>query len=105
MPKQSGDKSPQSKKKLSLRAIQHSEIAMNEHVGFITCPNCDAPWNDEQWACPYCHNTEKPAAMRAPGPTWAWLLAGAVLFLAAAVDLSFGGHGCRTVLQWLKTTN
>lgn len=74
---------------------------MNEHIGFLTCPHCSMPWNDDgQWMCRYCGNTDRPAALRPAGPTWAWLLAGAFLLLGAAVDIALGG----TVLRFLGKT-
>ena len=76
---------------------------MNEKTGFLTCPKCKMPWDSEQWCCGTCGGTERPKALRAPGPTWAWLLIASVLLLGAAVDLSLGGHVLQLVQGYLRS--
>jgi hypothetical protein len=73
---------------------------VNEHVGFVVCPKCDLPWQDGQWACPYCHSSEPPAAVKAAGPAWMWWLLGAIALVAAGIDHAYGGHGLRTLQKW-----
>lgn len=72
---------------------------MNEHIGFLTCPECDGSWDSGQFACSYCGCRTRPAAIR-PFAPWAWYLAAGLLGYFWLVDRNFGGHVFRAIALW-----
>lgn len=74
---------------------------MNEHVGFLTCPRCQMPWDSEQLACA-CGETTKPAALRCdPLVSWICAILAVVGVFAFLIDRNFGGHGWKLIQSWL----
>ena len=78
---------------------------MNEHVGFLNCPECKCTWHDGQFACSYCGSMTPPDAIRPYGPPWAWYLAAGVLGFLWLVDRNFGGHVWRGIAHLFRVSN